>query len=320
MTTKTFDQLKKNSSALSKDLFSKLKQSKEKKSYKDDRFWSPKQDAAGNASATIRFLPSPDTDEPYVQLWHHGFKHSNGKFFINNCPTTKGKPCVCCDENKNLWGSGIESDKDIVRDRKRKQSFFSNILVVNDPANPDNNGKVFLYKYGKKIHDKILDAMIPEDASDDPIDVFSMFEGTNFKLKIKKVSNFPNFDSSTFDMKVAPICGGDEAEMKKVFASLYSLAPLVADDQFKSYDKLKQELDSVLGNSTARSSTIEDTQDAPDEDTNKQLEELIKQKMNKPSKLDEDDIPAFDSKEDDSVPFDVDDDIDAQLAALIDKD
>lgn len=320
MTTKTFDQLKKNSNTLSKDLFSKLKQSKEKKSYDDDRFWKAKQDSAGNASAVIRFLPSPDTDEPFIQLFAHGFQN-NGKFFIHNCPTTKGKTCPVCDSNKQLWNSGLDSDKDIARDRKRRQSFISNILVVNDPANPDNNGKVFLFKYGKKIHEKVLDAMIPEDITESPVDVFNMFEGVNFKLKIKKVAGYTNFDSSVFDQKVTAICDGKEDLMKQVFASSHSLAAFLADDQFKSHDDLEKELNKVLGNTTNRRSTIEDSVESDSGDTNAQLEELIKAKMNKASKFDEEDnIPTSFDSDKNETPFDVDDDIDAQLAALIDKD
>lgn len=321
MTQKTFDQLKKNSNKLSQDLFSKMKQSQEKKTYnnEDNRFWKARQDAAGNGSATIRFLPSPDTEEPFVQIWSHGFQH-NGKYFIENCPTTKGKACPCCEANKQLWDSGLDSDKEIARDRKRKLSYISNILVVNDPANPDNNGKVFLFKYGKKIHDKILDAMIPEDATEEPIDVFNMFEGVNFKLKIKKVSGFTNFDSSSFDQRITPICNGNEKEMKAVFESAYPLGEFIADDKFKSYAELDTKLNTVLGNVVNRRSTIEDSiQDEEEDDTEKQLEALIQRKLKNNQDNEEDDIPSFDSKED--VPFDVDeDDIDAQLKALIDED
>lgn len=327
MTKNTFDQLKKNSNNLSKDLFSKLEKSKEKKSYNDDRFWKAKQDAAGNASAIIRFLPSPDTPEPFVQIWSHGFEN-NGKYFIHNCPTTLGKPCPCCEANTALWNSGIDSDKDIARDRKRKLSFISNILVVNDPANPANNGKVFLFKYGKKIHEKILDVMAPEAATDEPVDVFNMFEGVNFRLKIKKVSGYTNFDSSMFDQKITAICDGDEDQMREVFASAHSLAEFIAEDQFKSYDKLEEEFAKVLGNTVNRKSTIEDrSADEEDEDTQAQLEKMIEEKINnkkttkKSVEEDEDDIPkTFKATKKQPEIVEEDDDIDAQLKALIDED
>lgn len=322
MIQKTFDQLKKNSAVTSKNLYDKLKQSKEKKTYENDSFWKAQLDVAGNAKATIRFLPSPDTDEPFVQVFSHGFQNERGKWFINKCPTTKGGACPVCEANKQAWNEG---NQDLARARKRQISYFSNILVVDDPAVPSNNGKVFLFKYGTKIHSKLLDAMCPTDVDDTPIDVFNMFDGANFKLKVKKIAGYSNFDTSLFDIKTSPICGGDETQMKQVFDSLHSLAEFLDDKHFKSYDVLQTEFQSVLDNTTNKKSTIEDT--TVEDNIEEQLDQMIKAKMDKKKSKqsidDEDDIPTtFSSQkkfdEDDSVPFDVDDDIDAQLKALID--
>ena len=228
----------------------------------DERLWKPELDATGNGYAVIRFLPAPEGEAvPWAKLYSHAFQGTGG-WLIENCLTTKGDQCPVCASNNKLWNSGHESDKEIVRQRKRKLSYYSNIYVVNDPKHPDNNGKVFLFKYGKKIHDKILAAMQPEFQDETPINVFDLWEGANFKLKIKTVAGYWNYDSSEFAAPAA--LSADDDEMEKVWKQEYSLEAFAAPDQFKSYDDLESRLNFVLGNkssSPARTMQFEEDED-----------------------------------------------------------
>ena len=225
----------------------------------DDRLWKPEVDKAGNGYAVIRFLPAPDGEElPWAKLYTHAFQGTGG-WFIENSLTTLGQKDPVSEYNSQLWNSGIESDKEIARKQKRKLSYYANIYVVKDSANPHNEGQVFLYKFGKKIFDKITAAMQPEFEDEDPINPFDFWAGANFKLKIKKVAGYWNYDSSEFDRQSALL--DDDDAMEAIWKKEYSLAELVAPDQFKSYDELKKRLDYVLGNAPTRSRVNEDLED-----------------------------------------------------------
>ena len=225
----------------------------------DDRLWKPEVDKAGNGYAVIRFLPAPDGEDlPWAKLYTHAFQGTGG-WYIENSLTTLGQKDPVSEHNSQLWNSGIESDKEIARKQKRKLSYYANIYVVKDSANPHNEGQVFLYKFGKKIFDKITAAMQPEFEDEDPINPFDFWAGANFKLKIKKVAGYWKYDSSEFDRQSALL--DDDDAMEAIWKKEYSLAELVAPDQFKSYDELKKRLDYVLGNAPSRSRVNEDLED-----------------------------------------------------------
>ena len=225
----------------------------------DDRLWKPEVDKAGNGYAVIRFLPAPDGEDlPWAKLYTHAFQGTGG-WYIENSLTTLGQKDPVSEHNSQLWNSGIESDKEIARKQKRKLSYYANMYVVKDSANPHNEGQVFLYKFGKKIFDKITAAMQPEFEDEDPINPFDFWAGANFKLKIKKVAGYWNYDSSEFDRQSALL--DDDDAMEAIWKKEYSLAELVAPDQFKSYDELKKRLDYVLGNAPSRSRVNEDLED-----------------------------------------------------------
>lgn len=209
----------------------------------EGNWWKLEADKAGNGSAVIRPLPGKDDDsEVFIKYFHHGFKSSTGQWFIENCPTTLGNACPCCEENGVLWNSGVESNKAIVRERKRKTSHVINILVIKDPANPDNEGKVFLFKFGKSIFDKFTDAISPEDADEEGYNPFDPIEGANFKLKMRRVDGFANFDKSGFsDKSELPV------PLSEIIPKLHDLTQFVAPEAFKSYDKLKERFDLVKG-------------------------------------------------------------------------
>lgn len=211
----------------------------------DERFWKPVMDKGGTGSAIIRFLPAPEgCDLPWVQVWSHAFQ-SNGKWIIDNCLTTIGQQCPVCEANRELWNTGSKDNQNIVRDRKRKLSYFANIYVVKDPANPQNEGKVFLYKFGKKIFDKISAAMQPEFDDEEPINPFDFWKGANFKLKLVKKDGYWNYDKSEFAPSSALL--DDDDELEAIYKSLHNLNDFIAPSEFKSYDDLKKRLDYTLG-------------------------------------------------------------------------
>lgn len=216
----------------------------------DTRFWQPSVDKAGNGYAVIRLLPPPKGEElPWVRIWNHGFQGPTGKWYIENSLTTLNQQDPVSDLNSELWNSGIESNKDIARKQKRKLTYISNILVVKDPANPQNEGKVFLYKYGKKIFDKIKDVMQPQFADEDPINPFDFWQGANLKLKIRNVEGYRNYDKSEFE---APSAVSDsDSEIEAIWAQQSSLTEFLDPKHFKSYDVLKKKLDMVLGTTTS---------------------------------------------------------------------
>ena len=211
----------------------------------DERFWKPEVDASGNGYAVIRFLPAPDGETvPWAKVYSHAFQGPGG-WYIENSLTTIGDKDPVGEVNRRLWNSGEDADKDTARKQKRKLSYYSNIYVVKDPKHPENEGKVFLYKYGKKIHDKILAAMQPEFQDETPVNVFDLWEGANFKLKIKKVAGFWNYDSSEFDSVSA--ISADDSELEAIWKKEYSLESFTSRDQFKSYEDLERRLNLVLG-------------------------------------------------------------------------
>ena len=225
----------------------------------DDRLWKPELDKTGNGYAVIRFLPAPDGEEiPWAKLYSHAFQGPGGWYIENSLTTTGGKDPVS-DYNRTLWNSGNEADKDTVRKQKRKLSYYSNIYVVKDPTNPQNEGGVFLFKYGKKIFDKIMEAMQPEFEDEEAINPFDFWQGANFKLKIKKVAGFWNYDSSELD-KVSPLLDDDDA-LEALWKKEYSLTAVTAPDQFKSYQDLEKRLKYVLGQKPAQRRVDEELED-----------------------------------------------------------
>jgi hypothetical protein len=211
----------------------------------DERLWKPELDASGNGYAVLRFLPAPEGESlPWAKVYSHAFQGPGG-WLIDNCLTTQGDKCPVCAHNNGLWNSGVESDKEIARKQKRKLSYYANVLVVKDPKHPENEGKVFLYKFGKKIHDKILAAMQPEFQDETPVNVFDFWEGANFKLKIKTVAGYWNYDSSEFDSPSA--LSADDDELETIYGQQYSLEAFTAPSEFKSYDALEDRLNTVLG-------------------------------------------------------------------------
>jgi hypothetical protein len=215
----------------------------------DTRFWQPSVDKSGNGMATIRFLPAPAADGddalPWVRVFNHGFQGPGG-WFIDNCLTTVNDKCPVCEHNSTLWNSGIEANKEIARKQKRKLTYIANILVVSDPSNPQNEGQIKLFKFGKKIFDKISEAMNPEFADETPVNPFDMWEGANFKLKIRNVEGYRNYDKSEFADKSALFDGSDE-KLEELWKNEYSLKDFTDPKQFKPYEQLKTRLDKVLG-------------------------------------------------------------------------
>ena len=281
----SFSQLKKKSQAnidaLSKEI---EKISKGSESYKDDRFWAPERDKSGNGFAVIRFLPPPQNEDlPWARLFSHGFQGKGG-WFIENCPTTLGLPCPVCEANNELWNSGVESDKDIARQRKRKLSYISNIYVVSDPANKQNEGKVFLYKFGKKIFDKISEKMKPQFEDESPVNPFDFWSGANFKLKIRTVQGYVNYDKSEFD-NPSQFLEGNDKELEKIWNMQYSLKEFNSPEQFKGYEELSSKLKLVLSGTGSGKSSIVDDADS--------LVSSVDKKSSKPKK------ESFDSEGED---------------------
>ncbi len=248
----SFENLKKQSSlgSLTQKLVKEVEKMNTGSGGADERFWKPEMDKTGVGSAIIRFLPAPDGEElPWVKMYSHAFQ-GNGGWYIENSLTTIGQKDPVSEYNRELWNSGSDKDKETVRKQKRKLSYYSNIYVVKDPANPQNEGKVFLFKFGKKIFDKILNAMQPEFEDEEPINPFDFWGGANFRLKIRKVEGYWNYDKSEFDSP-SPLFDDDDA-LEALWKKEYSLSAIVAPDQFKSYEDLEKRLKYVLGQKSAR--------------------------------------------------------------------
>jgi len=254
----SFADFKKKSKSSIEDLSKKIEDMGKKESYKDDRYWRPELDKSSNGYAVIRFLPAPGEEEiPWVKLFSHGFRGLGG-WYIENSRTTLGEKDPVSEMNSKLWNSGLESDKDIARARKRRQNYISNIIVVSDPANPQNEGKVFLYKFGKKIFEKIQEAMQPEFEDETPVNPFDFWEGANFKLKVRKVSGFVNYDKSEFDLP-APLMGGDDEQLENIWNQQYSLTEIVDPKNFKTYEELKEKMHRVIGEDIRATETVQKT-------------------------------------------------------------
>jgi hypothetical protein len=264
----SFSDLKKQSSLGS--LTSKLVKEVEKMSTTsggaDERLWKPEMDKTGNGFAVIRFLPAPEGEElPWAKMYSHAFQGPGG-WYIENSLTTIGQKDPLGEHNRELWNSGSEANKETVRKQKRKLSYYSNIYVVKDPTNPHNEGKVFLFKYGKKIFDKIMEAMQPEFEDETPINPFDFWQGANFKLKIVKKDGYWNYDKSEFG-PVEPLLDDDDA-LETIWKKEYSLAAVTAPDQFKSYEELERRMNMVLGlknSSPARSRAVVEQEDELEE-------------------------------------------------------
>ena len=234
----------------------------EKKSYVDERLWKPELDKSGNGYAVIRFLPAvKGEDLPWAKVWNHSFQGPTGQWYIENSLTTLNQKDPVSEHNTRLWNTGLESDKEIARKQKRKLQYFSNIYVVSDAKHPENEGKVFLFRYGKKIFDKITAAMSPEFEDEKAINPFDFWEGANFKLKIRKVDGYWNYDKSEFEDTSKLF--EDDSEADKVWKSQYSLAEFTAPTNFKSYDELKTRLDAVLSGTVKVGNVADEIDDAP---------------------------------------------------------
>ena len=258
----SFSDLKKQSKlgSLTEKLVKEVEKMNNSGNSSDDRLWKLECDKANNGYAVIRFLPAPDGEDlPFVKVYSHAFQGPGG-WLIDSCATTLNQKCPVCEHNSGLWNSGIDSNKEVARKQKRKLTYMSNIYVVKDPANPENEGKVFLFKYGKKIFDKLTEAMQPEFEDETPIDPFDFWTGANFKLKAKNVAGYRNYDSSEFAAQGALL--NDDDAMEAIWKKQYSLAEFVSPDQFKSYEEMKKRLESVLGGKSARiDSEVEDEDD-----------------------------------------------------------
>ena len=234
----------------------------EKKSYVDERLWKPELDKSGNGYAVIRFLPAIEKEDlPWAKLWSHAFQGPTGQWFIENSLTTIGQKDPVSEYNTSLWNSGVESDKEIARKQKRKLQYYSNIYVVSDSKHPENEGKVFLFRYGKKIFDKIMAAMQPEFEDETPINPFDFWQGANFKLKIRKVDGFWNYDKSEFEA-TSPL-SDDDKTIERIWGEQYPLADFTAPSNFKSYNELKTRLDTVLSGKTTVGNVTESIEDEP---------------------------------------------------------
>jgi hypothetical protein len=242
-----FDTLKKNRSNSLNKLNSQLEKI-QSKSYSDPnegKMWKPTRDKAGNGFAVIRFLPAPSgEDVPFVRMWDHGFQGPTGLWYIENSLTTLDRDDPVSEYNSKLWNSGVEDDKAEARKMKRRLKYVSNILVISDPSNPQNEGKVFMYQYGAKIFGKLQELMNPQFDDETAADPFNMWEGANFRLKIQKVAGYPNYDKSTFDTPSA--ISDDDSELERIFNEAHSLKELVDPKNFKSYDELKTKFYRVL--------------------------------------------------------------------------
>jgi hypothetical protein len=218
------------------------------KSYQDPnagKFWKPTRDKAGNGFAVIRFLPAPQGEEmPFVRLWDHGFQGPTGLWYIENSLTTLNQDDPVSEFNSKLWNSGVESDKDQARKQKRRLKYTANVYIVKDSGNPENEGKVFLYQFGKKIFDKLNDLMNPTFEDEDPVNPFDLWEGANFRLKIRQFEGYPNYDKSEFD-PASPL-SEDDAELERIWGEQHSLEEIVSEKNFKSYSELKTKLYRVL--------------------------------------------------------------------------
>ena len=267
-----------------------------KKSYTDETMWKPELDKTGNGYAVVRFLPTPDGEEmPWVSYFDHGFQGPGG-WYIEKSLTTLNKQDPVSEYNTQLWNTGIEANKEIARKQKRRLHYVSNVYVVSDPKNPDNEGKVFKYRYGKKIFEALKEAISPAFEDEKAINPFDLRgEGANFKIKIRKVDGYWNYDKSEFD-SVAPLFD-DEEKLNQVFSQVHSLSDVIAPSEFKTYEELKEKLERVLG--SASTSTAESV--------SQDMEEVPWSNVNTESVADEPVVPTAETstpkEEDDAMDY-----------------
>ena len=262
----SFKDLKNNRMNNLQSLTKQVEKLAEKPSYEDERIWKCERDKTGNGYAVVRFLPAPtNEDVPWVRLWSHGFKGPGGWYIENSLTTPRSDAPSGTDDpvskaNTTLWNSGIESDKNIARDRKRKLSYYSNILILEDSTNAQNEGKVFLFRYGKKIFEKIESVMNPEFKDEEPMNPFDFWSGANFKLKIRQVEGYANYDKSEF-ASPSPLFDGDDAKLEDVWKQQHSLQGLLAPENFKSYQELEARFNTVTASGTGSdyNETIEES-------------------------------------------------------------
>lgn len=268
----------------------------------DERFWKPTVDQQGNGYAVIRFLPTKEylndpAAVPWVRYWDHGFKGPTGKWYIEKSLTSIGQQDPLGELNSRMWATEDPEQQEIVRQRKRRLHHVANILVVDDQGNPDNNGKVFLYQFGKKIFDKIIDVMSPEFPDEDPIVPFDVFGGANFQLKIRQVAGYRNYDKSNF---AAPsdLFDGDEKKLEELFDKLYDISEFVDPAKYPSYSELEKKLNDVLG---VRKPTLDAaTAAAPAMKSAEAKEpEIVESNIEINDETGEDDLPWNDEEDDD---------------------
>jgi hypothetical protein len=297
----SFKDLKKQSNlgSLTAKLVKEVEKMNASGSGADDRVWKLSVDKSGNGYAVIRFLPAPEGEDlPFVKLYSHAFQGPGG-WYIESSLTTLNQKDPVSELNSELWNNGTDAGKELARKQKRKLTYISNIYVVKDPTNPDNEGKVFLYKFGKKIFDKITSAMQPEFQDETPIDPFDFWQGANFKLKAKNVAGYRNYDSSEFAAQGALL--DDDDAMEAIWKKQYSLAELIAPDQFKTYDELKKRLDYVLGNKGTRR---QDPEVADEEETSRgPVRELDEDLRTELSNLSSSKSSSYDEEDDDTMSY-----------------
>jgi hypothetical protein len=289
-------------------------------SQKDERYWEPKVDKAGNGYAVIRFMPAPEGEDlPWVRYWDHAFKGPSGLWYIEKSLTTLGQSDPVSETNSEIWNTGREDMKAIARERRRRLHYVSNIYIISDPAAPENEGKVFLFKYGKKIFEKIMDAMQPEFEDEESIVPFDFWEGADFKMKIRQVDGYRNFDKSEFvknNGKGIPFMDGNDEKLEKIYGTLYPLLDIIDPSHFKSYDELKTKFLRVIGSENTMKMAAAAAADASDDgndDSSTAAEESNVRSFN--SKVGKSEppksMPTSKSKPNDS---DIDDDEDDTLS------
>jgi hypothetical protein len=291
--------------------------SAKKPSYIDDRFWDVTKDKMGNGEAIIRFLPQKDIDALYYLTRRvHGFD-VNGTWFIENCPTTLNHDCPVCDYAKTLWEkykkNKTDENKAIASKFSSSPQSIVNIMVVNDPAKPDNNGKVFLYKIGMKVTTKILDKIAPKSELDEPINVFDLWEGRNFKLCVKRVGGFNNYDSSEFRAESTPVAKTDDA-IEEIYNQIRDLNGFLEEKEFKTFDEIETKFNKIMGSSKKskqedhnveeENEKFFDDDSKPENQDEKTYDDSKPEKGDdsKPEKGDDDDFD-FDSLTDDDFDF-----------------
>lgn len=285
----SFSNLKKNMGAQGiKNLQDELEKMNKKGSSDDDRYWKLSMDKAGTGAAVIRFLPEAEGDStPWVLIWEHTFKGPGG-FYYEKSLTTLNQRDPVSEYNTELWNSGIDANKEIARSQKRHARYISNILVIKDPANPENEGKVFLFKYGKKIFEKVKAVMFPENdpvEQKDPMNPFCPWTGANFKLKVKRVGEYPSYEQSEFSAKDA-LFGGDDARIEALWKTQHKLSPLVDPSNFKTYEQLKERLNKVIGMKSAP----QEVRRSPEPSIRPSLSETSNAMAEKSSSFSDDDI------------------------------